>query len=427
MYKSIEQIPDHVKEFDVEAQERWMLIFNETFYEATEEGLSEEEAEEKAMAKANEFLAELEGAEEEEPEEEPEEEGGEEMVAGGGGGSKKKKKKTWMSFPLDALSLQAGDASSWIQLAKTGEFKHWSGKKLDLSREMFESFSANLTAAGGEVPVNLLHPDLRATQGQTVPATDFRAVGRIVELRFDEDKLEARVVWTDEGRDLVRSGSFRHISPEIALKYRTDDGRQIGPTLVGAALTNRPFLRGMAALAATQQAATIAEEDEMNEKTLALVASKLGVEPGDQTALLTALDERIDAATTVVSAESTLAETRKRVIELEGREAMREATSFVNGLLEDGKIVPAQRETATKLALADLGQAREFFRDAEPVLSFEEKGVPAGGGSRESIPADELDKRARKAMTETDGLTYAAACDKVMADDPNLASAYLGL
>ena len=79
------------------------------------------------------------------------------------------------------------------------------------------------------------------------------------------------------------------------------------------------------------------------------------------------------------------------------------------------------------MALADLGQAREFFRDAEPVISFEEKGVPAGGGSRESIPADELDKRAKKAMSEKDGLTYAAACDQVMADDPSLASAYLGL
>lgn len=443
-YKTIAEIPERIRAMGEKKSRLWMRVWNSVYEQMLDEGRTVEEAERRAFSAANAQVSDStdNSAVAEEVA----------TVDNEGNGKLEEGIQMGTAYTITSQVIELGEMGddaqeSWIQLAKAGEFHHWSGRKFKLDRSVFEAMADNLDRIGGEAPVNLLHPELRERMGARISAEDFRAVGRIVELRVSDERLDARVVWTEEGRDFVRSGKFRHISPEIAFEYQTDEGSKIGTVLVGAALTNKPFLKGMEPLAASEEPTvgtepTITtspvdgEEDIMSETTLACVAEKLGVESGDETALLTALDTAIANMDRAEKAETERDDLLKRVVALEGREAARDAEELYGALLGEGKVVPAQREDVLKMALNDIEATRSFFANAAPVINLEEAGTATTewkeeitGNDATSVgvnASDELDSRARKLMSAEDGLTYEVACNRVMADDPALTRAFAG-
>ena len=70
-----------------------------------------------------------------------------------------------------------------------------------------------------------------------------KAAGWLRELKIEGEKILARIEWTAAGRESIESGSYRYFSPTFATHYRDDQGRDLGDTLVGGALTNVPFQR----------------------------------------------------------------------------------------------------------------------------------------------------------------------------------------
>jgi hypothetical protein len=65
--------------------------------------------------------------------------------------------------------------------------------------------------------------------------------------------LFAMVEMTPKALDAVRTREFRYISPTFNMKYVSkDSGKDVGPTLEAAALTNTPFLTGLAPIVASE-------------------------------------------------------------------------------------------------------------------------------------------------------------------------------
>lgn len=172
--------------------------------------------------------------------------------------------KTLRAFLTDAPTAQfaelAGSAeapaddappTSWVQLAKLGSFKHPRYGPFKVTRETFASFIKNFAAvSGGEVPMDYDHSP--ETSGDT------RAAGWIKELDDRGDELWGRVEWTWMAAYSIREREYRYISPTWVLGYSSDDGTFRGPTLLGAALTNRPYFERMAVVSLSR---TFSRED----------------------------------------------------------------------------------------------------------------------------------------------------------------------
>lgn len=165
-----------------------------------------------------------------------------------------------------------GAATTWIQVLRVGKF--WSPRYKDFSvtkstlSTMVENFQTITPKAPTELPLDYNH-------GTSRPDTveQGKAAGWIkdVELRADGKELWAQVELTPEAADLVRNKEYRYVSATFDFDYvHTQDGnrkKSIGPTLMAAALTNTPFVEGMAPVSLSAQASVELAEDEAAEAT----------------------------------------------------------------------------------------------------------------------------------------------------------------
>src|SRR5688572_13706653 len=135
----------------------------------------------------------------------------------------------------------------WMQIAPLGDHAHAQGiQRVDAvcvaqMANRFNSFRARIGRMFAGVPVFEGHHDSDPTK-----YPNGRSFGWVMELQDRaSDGLWARVKWSDEGRQLVKSGQYKFVSPlwtgrEIAREngkiiYRPED-------LLSLALTNLPNL-----------------------------------------------------------------------------------------------------------------------------------------------------------------------------------------
>lgn len=171
----------------------------------------------------------------------------------------------------DAIQLTADDAPIaagdgvpqprpvWIQLARQGAFAgHPSGRPFKLDRRAFETMIANFKAnKDRRLPIDFEHASEQRPEDGSIPVAGAPAQGWIVDLSIrDDGNLWALVEWGDLARTYIREGKYRFISPAFHLKFQDRvTGRECGPYLSSAGLTNQPFLDGMQPLAARRDGA----------------------------------------------------------------------------------------------------------------------------------------------------------------------------
>lgn len=145
----------------------------------------------------------------------------------------------------ETITLAAGKHTSWIQLAKTGSFSDPRYGKFSITTKMFDTWERNFAQLSSPevgrrgAPLDFDHnPEKRG---------DTQAAGWIVKLERRTDAgnitLWGLVEWNQIGLDAVEEGRYAYISPSYAEDYVDETGKHHGTHLVGAALTNRPFLQ----------------------------------------------------------------------------------------------------------------------------------------------------------------------------------------
>lgn len=152
-------------------------------------------------------------------------------------------------FALDTAGpAGAGELSDPFPVLKAGKW-NYGGRKLavtvadlDHAIDVFNTWRA----AGRDVSIDYDHSF--AERG------DSKAAGWYRELTRDGDTLMARVEWTDEARDLIARKVYRYFSAEFHPDYKTNTGETLGFTMLSGALTNRPFLPELGAVALSETA-----------------------------------------------------------------------------------------------------------------------------------------------------------------------------
>lgn len=130
----------------------------------------------------------------------------------------------------------AADPPDWLPLLPVpGEYKHPVYGQLSLTRDRLAAFAAGVNAAAylPKLPINAEHVD--DTDG---------ALGWIVEARQNADgSVDARIEWTDRGREAIEKDRFLYVSPEWFDQWSDPLGTRHENVVIGAALCTKPFFK----------------------------------------------------------------------------------------------------------------------------------------------------------------------------------------
>jgi len=324
----------------------------------------------------------------------------------------------------------------WHLVFPMGVVKHrgdFPNGRIEFSRSVLEAMATNYTAEGKpERAVNYFHRG-----ASSVPGTpeEKRAAGWISDVRVTDAGLEALIAWTERARGFILADELRYLSPEFLLDGMSKStGKKQGPTLLGAALLNDPFLTELPRVAASESTAT---ENHTMKNVAALLNLAEDATPEnieEAVKALIAKAEKVDEATKLAETQSvTLTEVQAMVAklteqttalekeraELAAKEKERAAKSYVAELVKQGRVTPAIREGVEALALAHGVESIKFLEAAPPVVT---PGAEVGvvGDAAPTDPKVDATKRftARVTEHEAKGMKYMDAFNLTRGEMP---------
>jgi|GEM_PF-5870433 len=133
-------------------------------------------------------------------------------------------------------------------LPRPGSYEHPSYGTIDMTESRLDRFIDNFTRVvyQDRIPIDLEH-DVKMSG----------AAGWMTGLIKNSDgSVDARVEWTDMGRDALKRDRYLYVSPEWYTQWTSPiDGVKHDDVLIGAALTTRPFFKppALRSLAATEE------------------------------------------------------------------------------------------------------------------------------------------------------------------------------
>lgn len=152
-------------------------------------------------------------------------------------------KYSYLSDLSEVIELQEQKAA-WIDLHRLGRWHHPRHGVLTGTVEKFKSFIANWRSnvLGRKVIFDKSHD---FNQGGT---------GFLQDMKIDGNKLKGLVEFTPFGIDLIRNKGFIYFSPEYRDSFLNKETRENhGPTLMGGALTPRPFLTNLTPIVLSEE------------------------------------------------------------------------------------------------------------------------------------------------------------------------------
>jgi len=312
---------------------------------------------------------------------------------------------------VGAPYLLADGPQSWVEVVRSGKFYGNTGpnpRKVELTEDDIYSMARTYDQVMGEqwfsdgAPVGYNHA--QAMGDRTPEAT--RAAARIqrVEVRPNDHgglSLWGLFSWTGEGAGRVDAGEFSAISAELvpprsAMSKLT--GSPLGGwALVGATLTNAPFIPGMQAPAAS---GTLAASESMTNR---IYLSEAGPERKENPRMSDLLVQLAEATGLPTEAPQLLAEVRRlqedaaKVAVL--TETLETATQEVESLRTRNVLLEDREKTRTLDAACSIGRIAPTERDQfwkvletlgedDTHRLFTEGRVPVGRDSSEQAPAE---------------------------------------
>lgn len=177
--------------------------------------------------------------------------------------------------------LADGQLKQRIQVfPKADDYVHPRSGPFSLTREHLDEFAADINSR--EIPSDRDHAFYK---GMPAPAAGWLVKGSA---EATDAGVTAEVEWTPAAAEQVRTREYRFISPEFSFQKAETDGTKVAePTLHAITLTNRPFFKTMAPIAA--------EDLELGDELM--VAEEFGERIADTLLVISA-----DAAREVIAA-----------------------------------------------------------------------------------------------------------------------------
>lgn len=300
------------------------------------------------------------------------------------------------SEPNEIALLSDGEVPSTVQICRTGDFIHQEYGDFSITTQTLMEFKRNFDerVKGCDIAIDYFHE------------ADKKAAGWVKQVLISDDgaKLLAEVEWTPAAKQMLKDRELRYLSPDFDTEWiRPDTGQIYANVLNGAGLTNRPFLKDMEPIVASEKgnSMTLDELKKENKKLSDELMEVKKVEGekekmlGDSQAKIAQLEADIAAKMKELEAlksASAGVEKEKEAVMAENAQ-LKEAAKLAEKegefakLLSEGKAVPAQKDAFIK------GDVASFAKLAEKV-NLDSKGH---GGAGE---ADDFEKKVFKLAEE---------------------------
>lgn len=227
-----------------------------------------------------------------------------------------------LSSKLGSINLNMG-VPSIIEIARVSEGEHPAYGKIKITKEILKSFELNFksNATGVDLPVNEDHKK-------------FEAFGwfKDVFLSMDGSVCYGQVGWNSKGIKALDGKEYRYFSPEFRFNYvHPHTQKEHGPTLLGGALTNYPFLK-MEAI--TELNNKPSKETKMSNETISL---------NDHKTEVIELNGKINTLTSDVNKkDAEIVELNEKVAKLEKEKEQAKKEAVHQKLFTENKISKAQ-------------------------------------------------------------------------------------
>lgn len=310
--------------------------------------------------------------------------------------------KRFWSVPI-RLSEGEG-ALKEIQIFREGVFQHEYYGQVIFNRSMFEQIIENFEkkVLGVDIALDYAHN----VYGKA--AAWFQSL--FIKEENGKASLWAGIKWTASGEDCAKNGEYRYISGDVNKIWRDpESGVEYMNVLNGAALTNRPFVKGMGPV----QLSELNEErnmifNEQEQKAIKEAMDKNGVKTPVELAVKLSTDTTAEAATL-----------KAKVVELEGTIKLQEKQGQFNTMLATGAVVEAQRA-------AFIGNDMIKFAELAGKVNLNGAGHSENGA--DEIEGGDVEakvmKLAEEAMKADKTLRLDHAISKVLRSDAALAKQY---
>ena len=317
---------------------------------------------------------------------------------------------------------------SRVQLLRAGKFYHTEFGKFEFNEAVFKGLKKNFddNVRKVDLAVDYFHKSFDEAAGWI----------KEVEISEDGDALFIVVDWTEEARKKILDKQVRYLSADINFNYIDDEtDTEYGPTLNGAGLTNRPFIKGMDAILDEgeynefDQLRTAALEltDDEKAQLVQTLAEDFKMDNPKQSnkkkeVSMSEKDTNEDTAVKLAEASSKIAELEKDNTELREKAAIAEKEKQFTALLSEGKVVEAQREAYMR---GDMG---EVLKLSQPVNLDEDghgEGADEGGDEDEDVDVQEkVMTLAEEKLKKDESLDQASAISLVLSENPELNKKY---
>lgn len=318
--------------------------------------------------------------------------------------------------PIEILFSES-EPPKQIQLFKTGTYHDPRYGKFDITPQMLLAMKKNFDekARGIDLAVDYAHD------------SDKNAAAWIksITLTDNNTKMFAEVEWTGSGKKALTDKEYRYISPDFSNNFvHNETKKEFGPTLNGAALTNRPVIKGMVPVVQLSEIEIeIEPESEITNDNKGET-----MDPKDQkiaelekmVADLKAKLEGKDMSAEMGDMKKQLEEYKaKELAAVEEKKCAEQKAAF-DKLLSEGKVVEAQRTPYMD------GDVVKFTELAQP-LKLSEKGhggTGTTGGADDTTDAQDEILKLAQAKVATDKITLSEAIRASLKENPKLAEKY---
>jgi phage I-like protein len=170
-------------------------------------------------------------------------------------GMAEKERRYGQSFRLSPELLEAGQSKGWAQVLRTGRWWDERYGWFEVTREMLDAMVSNfqrerhLLYADYDHGIPMADGTGRALAAGAIEELQVRAGEGQDERGKSRFELWARVEWTERAAAAIRAREYNHTSAWYTTRHVNNQEQDLGPALLGFAITNRPVIDGMAPLA----------------------------------------------------------------------------------------------------------------------------------------------------------------------------------
>lgn len=325
-----------------------------------------------------------------------------------------------INFRLPAIEIKLSEDNKppeWVQILKVGSFEHPDYGTITITKDVLLKLKENFDnkIRGIDLAFDYKH------ESDDIASGWFKEV----ELRDNDTTFWVRTEWTPAGEQKLSDKEFRYTSADFTLDYTSNENKKkYGPTLFGAALTNRPFIKNMVPVVQLNEkekpngGLCMDDKDkkieELTSQLKAAMDKLAALQQGDTDATMKELKDKN------AEMEKALGEYKEKDLKAQADQKLAEKKGKFDIMLKEGKTVEAQREAFMK------DDMMKFTELAQPMKLKEagHGGAGDGGGTAGETAADKIQKLAEAKMKDDKKLTLSEAISSVMKTEKALALEY---